>query len=281
MASPGSSGGALFRSGFTGHNSIVDLAEARTRLTELILTRTLPPQEVEQRGRAIHRTVLETSPYLRIPDFRQIHPTDLDLLFRAYEQRFFEGLCDATLAGRALAFRLAPRLTRAGGRTARFRSRAGEESFEIAVATTILFDSFGQPGREVTACGLPCADRLEALQRVMEHELVHLAEMLCWGVSNCAAPRFQGITARLFGHRAHTHNLITRRERAAGAGIVRGTRVAFTFEGQRFVGRVNRITQRATVLVEDPDGTPYSDGGRYRKYYVPLAALEVVRAARA
>ena len=28
----------------------------------------------------------------------------------------------------------------------------------------------------MTAAGLPCADRLEALQRIVEHEMVHLLE---------------------------------------------------------------------------------------------------------
>jgi len=41
----------------------------------------------------------------------------------------------------------------------------------------------------------------------------------------------------------------------------------------RHEGTVNRITKRATVLVEDPEGEPYSDGKRYRKYLVPLQLL--------
>ena len=56
-------------------------------------------------------------------------------------------------------------------------------------------------------------------------------------------------------------------------GVVVGSQVAFTMDGQRLVGRVNRITKRATVLVSDPGGQPYSDGSRYTKYYVPLNGL--------
>ena len=40
------------------------------------------------------------------------------------------------------------------------------------------------------------------------------------------------------------------------------------------VGVVNRITRRATVLVEDQHGLPYSDGKRYKKFYVPFGSLE-------
>ncbi len=55
-----------------------------------------------------------------------------------------------------------------------------------------------------------------------------------------------------------------------------GDRVAFTFDGARHVGVVNRITRRATVLVESSAGTPYSDGKRYVKFYIPLTMLEKV-----
>jgi hypothetical protein len=165
-------------------------------------------------------------------------------------------------------------MTHAGGKTARYRARNGEKSYEIAIASSMLFDGFRQTDRLITVCGLECRDRLEALQRIFEHELVHLAELLCWGDSDCTAARFQDIAARLFLHRAHTHNLITRRERAAASGIRVGSRVIFAFEGRRLTGRVNRITKRATVLVEDPEGVKYSDGLRYKVYYVPIAWLE-------
>ena len=130
----------------------------------------------------------------------------------------------------------------------------------------------------MSACGLECESRLDALQRIFEHEMVHLVERLCWGDSDCAAPRFQGIAARLFLHRAHTHSLITRRERAAESGIRVGSRVSFTFEGRELTGRVNRVTQRVTVLVEDAAGEEYSDGLRYTRYYVPIARLKIVAA---
>src|SRR6266567_7942040 len=71
--------------------------------------------------------------------------------------------------------------------------------------------------------------RMEALQRIFEHEIVHLIEQLCWENSDCAARRFRDIAERLFLHRAHTHDLITRRERAAESGIHVGSRVTFSF----------------------------------------------------
>jgi len=54
-----------------------------------------------------------------------------------------------------------------------------------------------------------------------------------------------------------------------------GSRVTFDFEGARLAGRVNRLTKRATVLVEDAEGERFSDGGRYRRYYVPIVHLRL------
>ena len=130
----------------------------------------------------------------------------------------------------------------------------------------------------IGSCGLACRHRLDALQRLFEHELVHLAEWVCWDESHCGRKRFQDIASRLFLHRAHTHQLITRSERAAALGIGVGTRVTFRYRGNRLQGRVNRITKRATVLVEDPEGTRWSDGRRYVRYYVPLGGIRAVAA---
>lgn len=247
---------------------------ARSALTDALLSLNPGAEVVASRLRQIHEDVLARSPYVRQANFTRIHPRDLDFLFGAYDERFLGGLCRAALDGQRVGFRLAPRMTQAGGKTTRYRTREGKVIYEIAIAISMLFDGFGEADRTITVCGLECRTRLEALQRVFEHEVVHLAEQICWGDSDCAAARFQDIAGRLFLHRAHTHNLITRRERAAASGIHPGSRVAFTFEGRRLTGRVNRVTKRATVLVEDPKGAQYSDGLRYTTYYVPLRYLE-------
>ncbi len=71
------------------------------------------------------------------------------------------------------------------------------------------------------------------MQRVLEHELIHLAEMLVWDDSNCAADKFQSIAHRLFGHTEHKHELVTQHERAAKKFNVRvGTMVLVPTRGQ-------------------------------------------------
>ena len=144
------------------------------------------------------------------------------------------------------------------------------------MATSILFDGFLGGDPEVTVCGLPCSDRLGALQRLFENELVHLAEWLCWDESHCRRKRFQGIPARLFDHRAHTHQLVTRSERALKLGFGIGTLVSFLYRGRRLQGQVNRTTKHATVLIGDPKGELWSDGHRYVRHYVPLRELRPV-----
>ena len=115
------------------------------------------------------------------------------------------------------------------------------------------------------------------MQRIVEHELVHLAEMLLWDDSSCAKRRFHGIANRFFGHTEHKHDLITQAERAASKfRLAPGTQVRFRFEGKMLTGTVNRITRRATVLVEDPRGERFADGRLYRRFYVPLEKLTPV-----
>ena len=224
--------------------------------------------------REIGRELLAASSWIDEPDFTAIHPDDLAFLFDAYDRRFLRGFARRRLVPEALSFRLSSRMTRAGGQTTHRVQADGRADYEIAISTEILFNGFADGDPPVSVAGIPCANRLEALQRIFEHEIVHLVEYLATGTSNCRARPFQELAHRLFRHRNHTHSLITRAERAAQRGIRIGSRVAFLYQGQRLAGRVNRVTKRATVLVEDPEGDRYSDGGRYRKYYVPLAGLE-------
>lgn len=128
--------------------------------------------------------------------------------------------------------------------------------------------------RPVTVCGVPCSDRLGALQRIMEHEMLHLLEMLVWDRSSCAAARFKSMARNVFGHGASTHDLVTPAERAVAKFDLRvGDVVSFEFDGGPVRGTLNRVNRRATVLVESANGTRYTNGKRYEKFYVPLGML--------
>lgn len=120
---------------------------------ETVLSLHLPEEVIRQRLDEIHQDVLAQSRYIREANFRTIHPHDLEFLFKAYDERFFGGQCRSALNGRNLEFRLSRRMTKAGGTTTRYRSRTGEVSYEISIASSMLFDGFGEADRNVTVCG--------------------------------------------------------------------------------------------------------------------------------
>jgi hypothetical protein len=245
--------------------------------------------EVESRVRRIYEAMLAQSPQIREGNFRLIGTDDLERLFGWYDREFFRGrLGEMVLEDEAhpIAFRLSRRLVSAAGQTVR-QVRQGQRGgkpavrvdYEITISATLLFNTFQNVERTVTVGGLVCRDRLEALQRIFEHELLHLAEFLGWGRSNCRADNFHALSRRIFAHEGAFHDLITPREQAKAAfNIHVGDHVSFELDGMQRTGRVNRITRRATVLIEDPRGVPYSDGKRYVIFYVPLPLLHKVTA---
>ncbi len=243
------------------------------------------PAEIAEKTRGVHDDFLRQSPRVHNGDFAHLVGPDLALLFDLYDCRFFEhGLSRLLTAnGNPLTFRMSRRLTRTAGTTTCFpprRSPAGmppmPARYEIAISATLLLQTFGDVQRPVRVNGLLCRNRVEAFtSRIFEHELLHLLEMLIWSKSSCSAPQYKALAWSYFGHTETKHDLITQRERASNHfGIRVGDCAAFTFEGVRYVGVVNRITQRATVLVENADGAAYSNGRRYQKFYIPLGHLE-------
>jgi hypothetical protein len=242
------------------------------------------PSEVEDRVRRIYEAMLAQSPQIRDGNFTVIGTDDLERLFLWYDREFFRSrLGEMILEDEAhpMAFRLSRRLVSAAGQTIRQVHRVRQDGktvmkvdYEITISTTLLYNTFQDVERTVTVGGLVCRDRLESLQRIFEHELLHLAEFLGWGRSNCRAGNFHALSRRIFAHEGAFHDLITPREQARAAFNIRvGDRVSFELDGNRYTGHVNRITRRATVLVENSSGKLYSDGRRYLTCYVPLPML--------
>jgi hypothetical protein len=240
--------------------------------------------EVEARKARIYEGLLAQSPQIRDANFRLIGTDDLERLFVWYDREFFQGrLGEMLLEDEAhpVTFRLSRRLVSAAGQTIRWvRRPSGQKrpavkvEYEITISATLLFNTFQEVDRPVTVGGLVCRDRVEALQRIFEHELLHLAEFLAWGRSNCRADNFHRLSRRIFAHEGAFHDLITPREQARAAYDIRiGDRVIFEIDGAQYSGRVNRITRRATVLVEDSRGSLFDDGKHYLTFYVPLPLL--------
>ncbi len=257
-----------------------------TRLEEWVLNREFGCEERAKLTSQIERQLLESESHVDQLNFEKIHTGALEFLMNAYDRDFFNGMCREYLqqTNVPLTFRLSNRMTNAGGTTTRKSTRPDpgkpqEHRFEIALSTRLLFQSFSEQNDSQTlqVSGVTCHNRTEAMQRIFEHELIHLIEWLLWNDSSCAKKQFCGIAKRFFGHQASTHRLITPRENAARQYNIRpGDQVSFLYEGRRRRGTVNRINRRATILVATRDGRRYNDGKKYTKYYVPLSQLKRV-----
>jgi hypothetical protein len=254
--------------------------ERTRRLGELLYQSPGAWADRETKQKLIADRVLSRSKVMVGRNFQSIARQDLELMTYAYDELFLEGLSLPIAESFGLSFRLSSRMTRAGGKTTRTIYKTGRGKpprieYEIAISTSLLFQSFRPGDRPIRVCGYDCRDRLTAMQRIVEHELLHLCEMLVWNTSDCAANRFQSIARNMFWHTEFRHELVTQQERAAKQYNIRpGSRVAFRFQGETKIGLVNRITRRATVLVEDPRGERFQDGRRYVKYYVPIHQLK-------
>ncbi len=247
-------------------------------LTDLINHRQRSLQQTRRIQRTIYEFVLRHSDNFNSPQFKSISNADLGLLFQITDEQVFDGLlgqlCEQS-SRRPLAFRLSTRMTSCGGMTTMQRdNRPGAlPEFEITIATSPLFDTFNVDSVAKVG-GVTCHDRLQALQRIMEHEMLHLAELLLFSDSNCNGSQFKNYARRHFGHTESNHRLLTPRDVARKKlGISPGDTVVFDIGGRTVTGVINRITKRATVLVADAKGTKYSDGKRYSKFYVPLNML--------
>jgi hypothetical protein len=240
--------------------------------------------EVDARKARIYESLLAQSPQVREGNFQLIGTDDLERLFNWYDREFFAGRLGEMLMedeAHPMTFRLSRRLVSAAGQTIREVRRIDRHGkpfakveYEITISATLLFNTFHEVDRPVTVGGLVCKDRVEALQRIFEHELLHLAEFLAWGRSNCRAANFHRLSRRIFAHEGAFHDLITPREQARAAYDIRiGDYVSFEIDGSQHAGRVNRITRRATVLVENPRGVLFDDGKHYLTFYVPLPLL--------
>lgn len=268
----------------SGPNEPAITNDPTTRLRDLLLETQHDGGMLDRIFRQVHESVLDQSPYLNDnSNFTRIGSNDLARMFDFYDNLLLGGKVRSAVEaqGSKLEFALSRRLTRSGGQTKRTRPSKSRPfapaRYEIAVSVPVLFATFSEVDRPIRACGRLCYNRLEALQRIMEHEMLHLAEMLGWDRSNCAARRFKALSLNVFGHTESHHQMITPQERAiVHFGVKPGAKVTFDWEGRQMFGVVNSIRRRVTVLVLSPKGIPYSDGHRYEKFYVPVERLKPV-----
>lgn len=252
--------------------------QALSGLAGEVALRTFDRDEILSHQREIFSDSLKLSRSFNGPNFDRVGRDDLVRMVKMYDERFFGGKVLPLADAEGMGFSISSRMTKVAGKLVTHYpdgTATGRRKFEMVLSSTLLFQTFEDPGQSVEVTGRRCVSRLEAMQRVVEHEFVHLVEMLIWNDGNCNEARFQSIAKRYFLHSDYRHALITQRERAAMRFNVRlGDRVRFKHDGTFLVGKVNRITRRATVLVPSQRGELFCDGNRYQRFYVPLEKLE-------
>lgn len=211
----------------------------------------------------------------------KIADSDLEIMFRYYDQIFFDGWFRDNFKGK-FRFALSRRMTRSAGITEcpkNIGTVKGELiTIQIRLGVNLFFQYDSLEGSK-SVCGIDTCNSLEALQIVFEHEMCHALEFIIYNSSNCRARRFQEIANNLFGHTKSHHKLPTNRQIASQKlGINIGDKVNFIHDGKRVGGVVSGINRRATVMVRNIGGH-FVDrvGNRYIKYYVPIDCVEKVK----
>lgn len=219
----------------------------------------------------IYRRILANSPFIRTGNFARISQNDIKYLFQLYDHYFWNGFFKKN-HDYPVAFHLSRKMTRSAGKT-EYNPRTRQ--FSLKISSILLFQSYRDTDRPIKVNGLICKNRLEALMRVMEHESVHIYEIIQFGNSSCKADRFKQLARQVYGHSDTHHQLVTQRERARKRfGFDIGSIVRFSIGKQQYSGKIVRITKRATIMVPNSQGN-YQDvkGNRYMKCYVPLERL--------
>ena len=199
---------------------------------------------------------------------RGISQSSLEMMLSLYEEMFLEHC----LRPLRLSLTLSSRLTSSAGKFVFVRGPFGRiKHAEIRLSSDFL-TRLDQGPFELN--GLSVATPQEAFLLVFEHELCHAIETLLYGQTG-HSQRFLSLAYGLFGHTATRHKLPTRRQDAAQQGLLVGSRVSFTYDGQVLSGIVTYIGKAATVMVPSAKGE-YRDkyGRRYIKYRVPLQRIQ-------
>lgn len=230
--------------------------------------------------RQVRDLFIQRSANVKNPAIQKIGNKDLELLFEIYDSVFFQDWFSNNFRGR-LEFSFSRRMTKSAGITSCPRNIDLSHPASLVIKVKVNQDfilSYGIGQGELSVAGIETESSLEALQLILEHELVHVIEFIHYGRSCCKRNRYKKLAEGLFAHVESYHRLPTNQEIARQKlGIVPGDMISFFFEGKYLDGIVHRINKRATVMVPDRQGD-FADkrGKRYAKYYVPLSIIRKI-----
>jgi hypothetical protein len=204
--------------------------------------------DIEQRVAAIRCRALAESLTFCEDSFGSFGDRDLAMLLRLYDRYFLDHFIRDACGGRLTA-RVSNRMTKTAGKITYARSTG---PYTISLSKHLVLKAFSARHAPVTVNGVACRDRLGVVMRLLEHELVHLLELLLYGETSCAKQRFRRMSRDVFGHADVTHELLKQdRDPASVRCVCVGDHVRFQFRRRWLSGTVSRITRRATVLVAE------------------------------
>lgn len=152
----------------------------------------------------IRRKLISDSifPQLKYPVLINQH---LEQLFSWYDYYFFNNMISYALkkSNGKIIFELSNRLTKTGGTY----TRDGLFTYLIKISSYKLNQLTPQNISNVTAQGLHPKDRVEALQLIFEHELIHVIISIFTNEIESHGQLFKDLAFNLFGHTKITHGI--------------------------------------------------------------------------
>lgn len=148
------------------------------------------------------------TPENKFTDIR-LFPGILDNMFKLYDYYFFSNLITNSLnkMGGSTIFEFTDKMTSTGGTC----SQIGRCQYKIKISSDRLNTLTVENISNIHVNGITPIDKIEALQLIFEHELVHMLLQMFSLVNEMHGPFFKTITANLFGHTDFRHGITERR----------------------------------------------------------------------
>lgn len=151
-----------------------------------------------------------------------LFPNLLDNMYKLYDYYFFSNLISNSLAkvGGSAIFKFTDRMTSTGGSC----GIVGRCTYEMKISSDRLNKLTPENISNVHANGITPINKIEALQLIFEHELVHMILQMFSIAKEMHGPFFQKIALNLFGHTDFRHGITDSRLSGSNINNIRVTK---------------------------------------------------------
>lgn len=244
----------------------------------------MKPEEIEKKRKVVTNLLLEST--FDKKNFTTLSNKQLEDMFKIYDKIFFDGQLRRKLKseGSSLEFQVSASKGHSVAGSCRMIPSGKVCDFVIKISKHMFLEKFRSENETLRANGLLCTNRLECLQIVFEHELVHMI-MGLWKVQEQAIQLgrkkswygghgfvFKCLVKERFGQTDIRHNLssgdistyLSRDETNLGQTV------SFEYQGQTIHGTITKKNPRS-ALVEVPPNKRFRIGyGSLKKSDVKL-----------